>query len=149
MKANNDEKFDVQPGEQFAKDLQTLFEPTEGVRPEVDRAVMDAAARHLHRRRGLRWLTYGGACAAAAMLVAGVLLMDLNRQKHPHAPIALKNDMNADGSVDILDAFKLARQIGATDEPDPAWDANGDGFVDQKDVDAVAFAAVQLNEGVL
>jgi len=147
MNPKNDEKFDVQPGEQFTKDLQSLFEPGQGVRPEVDRAVMDAAARQLRRpHRSRRWASWAG-CAAAAMIVAGVLLMHFN-QPEPSAPVALHNDFNRDGAVDILDAFKLARQIGASAEIDPTWDTNGDGVVDQKDVDRVAFAAVQLNEGV-
>jgi len=149
MNPKNDEQFDFQTGEPFAKDLRLLFEPGRGVRPEIDRAVMDAAARHLKRpHRSRRWVYWAGS-AAAAMIVAGVLLMNFGKSANTHAPVALKNDIDRNGAVDILDAFQLARQIGVTDEPDPTWDANGDGVVDQKDVDAVAFAAVRLKEGVL
>jgi hypothetical protein len=51
--------------------------------------------------------------------------------------------------VDILDAFKLARQIESAGPTEKNWDINGDGLVDRHDVDMVAFAAVRLDKGVL
>jgi hypothetical protein len=58
-------------------------------------------------------------------------------------------DIDRSGRVDILDAFKLARQIKAGLQPSEKWDMNGDGQVNRKDVDLVAFAAVRLDKGVL
>ena len=53
-------------------------------------------------------------------------------------------DVNRDGRVDILDAYRLALLI-AEDRGDAAtWDENGDGTVDRKDVDALATLAVAL-----
>jgi hypothetical protein len=86
-------------------------------------------------------------------------------------------DIDHNGRVDILDAFLLARQIKAGGQlggdrlvlpgvapkagspktdlsrfsgpVSPAWDFNGDGVIDQKDVDAVAMSAVKLKGGAL
>ena len=47
----------------------------------------------------------------------------------------------------ILDAFALARHIEHGDRLDPRWDVNGDGVVDQTDVDWVATTAVRIDRG--
>ena len=150
MNLKNNEHFDPQPNEQFSKDLKALFEPAQKVRPEVDRAVMDQAAARLHRRGNRRRLMYwpGYVAAAAVVIVAGVLWLDFNKPVQTLTPVA-KNDINRDGTVDILDAYKLARYIKSAGLTDPQWDFNGDGIVDQRDVDTVAMGAVKLNEGVL
>jgi hypothetical protein len=60
----------------------------------------------------------------------------------------VQTDIDRNGTVNILDAFTLARHI-ASKRPDEArWDMNGDGLVDRRDVDTVAFAAVRLRKGV-
>ena len=52
-------------------------------------------------------------------------------------------DINKDGQVDILDAFMLASRIqtGAIEEN---WDINGDGQVNQADVEEISAFAVRL-----
>ena len=150
MQPNQNENHDWNVNEQFSEDLKALFEPTAPVNAQTDRCVMDEAARRLRHRSKPKWKRYWPACAAAAAAIAaGILFLNDNRPKDVSAPIALKNDANRDGAVDILDAYKLAQQIGANAEIDPKWDTNGDGIVDQKDVDRVAMAAVSLKEGVL
>jgi hypothetical protein len=57
-------------------------------------------------------------------------------------------DLDGSGRVTILDAFRLARQVEAHGPVDKRWDLNGDGRVDQADVDLVACAAVRLDSGV-
>lgn len=82
---------------------------------------------------------------------------------------AASGDINGDGRVDILDALALARHIeagvpsGSSPQPRPSkpeiivalgdqrtapgapsWDINGDGLLDRRDVDAVAYRAVSL-----
>ena len=57
-------------------------------------------------------------------------------------------DIDGNGRVDILDAFKLARDIESAEKAEMKWDINGDGFVNRSDVDFVAFAAVRLDKGV-
>jgi len=149
MKPKNNEQFDIQTSEQFSDDLKALFEPTVPVGAHIDRAVMDQAARRLRRRSRVPQWTYWAASAAAVLIVAGILFLNDNQRTDAPAPVVLKNDIDRDGAVNILDAFALARQIESPEEVDPTWDTNGDGIVDQKDVDTVAMAAVKLNEGVL
>jgi hypothetical protein len=63
--------------------------------------------------------------------------------------VAASADVDLNGRVDILDAFKLAKHIKAGIRPDTKWDINGDGAVNRSDVDAIARAAVRLDKGVL
>ena len=58
-------------------------------------------------------------------------------------------DIDRNGRVDILDAFKLARHIESAGRTETEWDFNGDGLIDRSDVDVVANAAVRLDKGVL
>lgn len=60
-------------------------------------------------------------------------------------------DFDGSGRVDILDAFALARRLesGRGNAADPAFDLNGDGRVDRRDVDLAALAAVRLERGEL
>ena len=68
----------------------------------------------------------------------------------PLAQLALvpREDFDHNGQVDILDAFALARQMRDSEEEEE-WDINGDGLVNQKDVDVIALAAVSLERGTL
>lgn len=63
--------------------------------------------------------------------------------------VVTQTDIDRNGRVDILDAFKLARLIESAESTEARWDINGDGMVDRKDVDSVAFDAVRLDRGVL
>jgi hypothetical protein len=53
-------------------------------------------------------------------------------------------DVNGDGRLDILDAYRLALAIEEGGELLAAWDSDGDGTVGAGDVDAVARMAVSL-----
>ncbi len=53
-------------------------------------------------------------------------------------------DVTGDGSVDILDAFRLARLLEGGPVPPKSPDVNADGRVDRADVDAIAMRAVRL-----
>ena len=54
----------------------------------------------------------------------------------------LTSDVDLNGSVDILDAFAMARQIRSG--RDKSYDINHDGRFDQLDIDIVAREAVKL-----
>jgi hypothetical protein len=82
----------------------------------------------------LRW-GGGAAAAAAAILLVALRLMPDRPVFHPQA------------RVTILDAFSLARQLKAGGKIDKSWDVNGDGAIDQADVDAIAQRAVALPKG--
>src|SRR6476660_2999252 len=110
------------------------------VPPDVDARVLARAKAHLrkHRRSPLWW-------AAAAALVAALLLLPLlfsNRQHRPaahelSAVAANPADVDGNGTVDIFDAFMLARALKDATPPRQA-DINGDGVVDAADVAAIA-----------
>jgi len=84
------------------------------------------------------WLA--GAGAAAVVLLLALYL--------PKASTKFaREDLNHDGSVDILDAFVLAKRVEASVPADAGIDLNGDGKVDQRDVAALAAQAVSLGKG--
>jgi len=184
-KEHYDEDSGLSP--KFSEDLNTLFKPHLSVPPEVDRAVLDQAHRHLTRsckpRRPFRW---AASIAAAAAVIIFAFLFNIAREptaetaretaqdtarKHTFrtarkpAPALVSSviaeaqvDIDLNGRVDILDAFKLARHVESTSTDrtktnlslqKQGWDINGDGLVNRNDVDLVASAAVRLDKGVL
>lgn len=56
----------------------------------------------------------------------------------------ISGDEDRSGKVNILDAFALARVIRAGRNPNLRSDMNGDGRVDDQDVDLIAYRAVAL-----
>ncbi len=134
-------------------DLTALYGGDVSVPAAVDEAVIDLARRRLAGRRRarlvLRMAQVGAAAAAAVGLMvwlAGV------GQREADAPssigvVAAREDIDRNGAVNILDAFVLARRIKAAGEFQTAWDVNRDGAVNRADVDAVAAAAVRLEQG--
>jgi len=160
--------------EQFRRDLRTLLEPAGPVPAQVDKAILERARRRVTRPQPLiirlRWAA--SAVAAAAVIVVGVVLYQTAHYPNPQS--AFRNpqsgewsvaqravsakispdlaegraDIDSNGRVDILDAFRLARHIESRGPAEMKWDLNGDGQVDRADVDAVAFAAVRLDKGV-
>ena len=141
------------------------------VPPKVDQSILNAAREQLEEtsrepaeQETARqpWIPQWAPWAAAASLML-LLFLTLPGEKHtsPSAPaekVALmqepssptkkatmisRKDINKDGQVDILDAFTLARRIqtGAIEEN---WDINGDGQVNQADVEEISAFAVKL-----
>lgn len=156
-KEHFDEDTDLRVSPKLSTDLKALFEPQIGVPPEVDRAVMDRAYEHFAdkqsgkgRRLRVHW---AWRIAAAAAVIVFAFSLDLTKQSGPTKDQFSQNkiqpvDIDRDGRVDILDAFKLARHIETNGPTEKAWDFNGDGRIDHSDVDIVAHAAVRLNKGV-
>lgn len=152
------EDMDLRAPSKLSTDLNALFEPQVGVPPEVNRAVMDRAHKHfapLQSGKGkhLR-IHWGWRIAAAAAVIILAFSLDLTKQTGPATDSFSLNkaqaiDIDRNGRVDILDAFKLARHIESADRTETKWDFNGDGLVDRSDVDVVALAAVRLDKGVL
>jgi hypothetical protein len=91
--------------------------------------------------------------AAAAAVIIFAFSLDLTKQAGPPADRFSQSktqavDIDRNGRVDILDAFKLARYIETAGPAESVWDINGDGQIDRSDVDMVALAAVRLDKGV-
>ena len=144
-------EIDPNPFPMLKAELRRLSDLPVAVAPEMDEAIL-AAARRSYRTRLRRWawarrLAVGA--AAAAIIAIGIRLFvttpnpAANSLTHPQ--LAQVADINHDGKVDILDAYTLARHIARHDPLDHAWDINGDGVVDQKDIDLIASLAVQVS----
>lgn len=129
------------------------------------------AARHapprLRRLAGVRWIAFSS--AAAALLVIGVtfwpMLLGVPRSSRvaaskggpvssesagtPSRPavVALSEDVNDDGVVDILDSQRLSFLL--SHQPSmvkPSWDFSADGAVDQDDARVIARHVVTRKE---
>ncbi|MFH1719778.1 MAG: dockerin type I domain-containing protein [Planctomycetota bacterium] len=155
-----DEDSSLKVSPRLSADLEGLFKPQVQVPPEVDRAILDRAGEHFaglepgkDRRRLLHWRHLWRVAAAAAVIIFAFSL-DLTKKQQPPAGRSVRSesravDIDRNGRVDILDAFKLARQIESTTTAEESYDVNGDGLVNRGDVDFIAFAAVRLDKGVL
>jgi len=150
-----DDNLDLQLSDEFKTDLANLFKPGHSIPPEIDRAILDkASGRILVRQRRYRIIRRIGIVAATAAVILLAFSLDLSKKSKTQAPSAylaqtVSFDIDQSGRVDILDAFKLARNIESSDHVDSNFDMNKDGIVDRKDVDTVALAAVALDKGVL
>jgi Dockerin type I domain len=113
---------------------------------EIDRAVLEAGRKRIARLaprrapvRRRRW-----AAAAALVLFLGLGFWVLRHE----APSLLARrdpfDIDRSGAVDILDAYTLAVRLRSGGALERRWDLNGDGRVDQGDVDLLARASVSL-----
>ena len=147
-----DEDLDLRVSQKFSEDLNILFKPQFSIPPEVDRAVLDEAHQHLTQKhwshRILQHINIWRIAAAAAVIIFAFSL-NLTQKPEPTTSQSLlvearAVDIDRNGRVDILDAFKLARYVESADRTDKKWDINGDGLVNSNDVDLVASAAVRL-----
>ena len=125
---------------------------------ELDSRILnDARAGFARRNRFRSRLLYSGFAAAAAILIVGIVLPQLYPGAHdmpgqrvtthmlsvmPSPPQA--EDVDHSGKVDILDAFVVAKLVETGKQVEATYDVNGDGKVDQSDVDRIARAAVAV-----
>ncbi len=145
--------------------LQQLPQPKVFIPPTLDETVLRAARQQLGGRGTSRfaWLRFvprnaGGTIArgaapwprlvpwlAGATAVAAFTAI-LLQTSGPAAKFA-REDLNQDGTVDILDAFLLARQVESGAPPKPGIDLNGDSVIDGLDVSLLAAKVVKLEKG--
>ena len=152
--------------DKLSSDLKGLCQPAESVGPEVDRRIMDMANRRLRHRPVRQWLGWAATAAAAAVIIFVISinlpkksatlsqmgkpkrfsLMDKAAPEMRTAKI-IPADIDRNGQVNILDAFKLARSLESSHVMESQWDINGDGRIDHVDVDTIAIVAVSLDKG--
>jgi hypothetical protein len=137
------DEFDLPP--RLADALRAAYTHRADVPPRVDDAVLSVAREKFARRHLLRLMARWGTGLAAGLAAVITLAVVLHRPAAPARSLA-KGDVDADGRVNMVDALALARHVAAGDTLDPKWDVNGDGVIDQKDVDAIASAAVSLKQ---
>ncbi|MHC4583189.1 MAG: dockerin type I domain-containing protein [Planctomycetota bacterium] len=152
-----DEDLNLRVSPKFSEDLNTLFKQQFSIPPDVDRAVLDKAHQHFTQKHWshhiLRHINIWRIAAAAAVIIFAFSL-NLTQKPGPTTSQSLlvearAVDIDRNGRVDILDAFKLARYVESAEDTDKKWDINGDGLVNSNDVDLVASAAVRLDKGIL
>ena len=163
---NQDEQFDTLPPA-IIDALRDLDGPA--VLPDLarDADVLSGARQHLaqaapvdRKRRNLRLFFAGGAggaIAAAAMVALIVFVgnpfanqtdpnLAASNPDHPKPTAVALGDIDLNGSIDILDAYALAKEIDQGNAA-KAYDFNSDGRVDLQDIDFLANQAVALNAG--
>lgn len=134
------------------------------VSPEQHNDILQSAREHLKPSRlprpVRRWryivAVTGSVCAA--LLVFGFMQLgthdrfdqtaklQMQADTLPDADTRNPKDIDENGTVDILDAYVMARRL-QTNEHDEAlnkWDFNSDGQLDEDDIQMVALEAVML-----
>jgi hypothetical protein len=124
------------------------------VPPKVDQSILNAGREHLgetsrepaeKEAAAQPWIPQWAPWAAAAASLMLLLFLTLPGEKQPMISVAKISpmDINEDGQVDILDAFTLASRIEHRTLKEK-WDINGDGKIDQADVEEISAFAVKL-----
>jgi predicted anti-sigma-YlaC factor YlaD len=101
------------------------------VPPGMDRAILSKA-----RRRVLRFPAWIAAAAAAAIALAAIPWIAAGRTEPA--------DVDRNGVVDIVDAYRLALRLASGEPVDERLDLDGSGAVDAADVRRLAQRAVSL-----
>lgn len=127
--------------------LRRLDRPPHSVSPSVNEAIRSAARAHLadrRRARHARWVMAGGLGGVAAAVIMGMLLQTQHSPSQPMQTVV--GDIDANGRVNIIDAYLLARTLEqGGDAAAAASDLSGDGLVDGDDVKAIATLAVSIS----
>ena len=135
-------------------DLKGLHKEHIFVPPKVDQSILNAAREQLEEtsrepaeQETARqpWIPQWAPWAAAAASLMLLLFLTFPGEKQPPISVAKISpmDINEDGQVDILDAFTLASRIEHR-TIEEKWDINGDGQVNQADVEEISAFAVKL-----
>ena len=101
---------------------------------DMTRLRSDEVRRQLAARRARRWPVWTAAAAAALLVVASLWTATVLRHG------------GRERQVDIVDAYRLARQVESGGRLDPSSDANGDGRIDRADVDELIRRAVAVRK---
>lgn len=144
-----DTGFDGLRGESLRRDLEAIARVGFEVPPAVDDAILNRSRAHLagvaRRVPHPVWLRRRSWVAAAAVLTILILPAIWFRfVRTPSLAPALAGDIDQSGRLDMLDAFALARRIRSNDPLRTEWDVNGDGVVNEGDVQWLAARAVSL-----
>ena len=127
----------TEPSKQFAQDLGAIYRTDVKVPARIDDTILNRARGHFAGAPGSRGL--GLRIGALLTAAAAMILIAIYVSKPPQA--AMQSPQVA---VDITDALRIAREIRDGRANLASDDFNHDGTVDQRDVDAVAIAAVRL-----
>jgi hypothetical protein len=132
---DNDPKY-----QRLAEALRAREESRQPFVPKfIDDAVLERAHAHFGAKQkaprpNRLWWAWSIAGATAALACA-LLLFPAKKENW------VREDVNHDGRVDILDALALARDI----QNGRGADQNNDGQINEADINALALAAVRLD----
>ena len=141
---------------ELGRALRRLYQPSADVPADTDAAIRAALRLGFaeSRRKRLvfarRLAPFAAVAAAAAVVLLAIWLATLGPPSAPPQPAVARTDpadLDQNGTVDILDAFHLARRLEAGEAIDAALDLNRDGAIDSLDVDRIALRAVSLTPG--
>jgi Dockerin type I domain len=171
---NKDENLEAPP--RLVAALRQLPREPVFVPPTLDEGLMKAARQHLGRseKKRMGWFRLLPWSVATAGLAAVLFLVyprsnefrigptfsrstksvqrgsenngESGVQWQSHGPADVREDLNGDGKVDILDAFMLAKKLQGAPTSDLQLDVNGDGVIDRRDVETIAAHAVSLEK---
>jgi hypothetical protein len=122
---------------------------------EILREAKAGFARRSRFRLAAR-VAIGVAAAAAVVAIALPIIRPVDHERTTASrqsvstkmlnimPAAAAEDVDHSGKVDILDALVVAKLVETGKQVDATYDVNGDGKVDQSDVDRIAQTAVAV-----
>lgn len=150
---DHEPQFDADPDNQvteaFAQDLKRLYQSPGAIPESIDQVILGNT--RIPSGRPTRIRIYRAITGAAALigiviglLVLGQMNKNVSTREYSGTDSLARTDIDQNGTVNILDAFSLARHIEAQQPLSPTWDLNADSRVDQADVDLVAYTAVRV-----
>jgi len=152
------DEHDRQPDDlpELGRDLRRLYQPPVDVPAHTDAAIRAALRLGFAESRRKRLVLtrrlgpFAAVAAAAAVVLLVLWLATVGPTSSPPQPAVARTDpadLDQNGTVDILDAFDLARRLEAGEVVDSTLDFNADGAIDARDVDRIALRAVSLTPG--
>ena len=131
---------------ELKRDLRDLYTPGASFRGN-DQGILNAARAAGTRRTGHRRWAVGIGVAAAVAIAVGLFALQAGHVPDSGGPRAAMSPMpisEPTATGDIRDAFYVARELKAHATLNQRWDANHDGIIDTRDVQALAVAAVRV-----
>lgn len=154
-------------GKEAFNDLVSIAEAFKGYRPApddipeaVDQAILSdirSRADEIQRQRKVVFLFPRRTWAAAVgVLALFIISWNLFLQSEDPTPPPMtarletldsSRDVDGSGSVDIIDAYMMARRVKEGGGLSMEWDFDHSGTIDKKDIQSLAMTAVALNSG--
>ena len=145
--SNENRQYNI--SETLKHDLKRLYKAPEKVPPAMDKAILDMARSQLRPKPLLLFRILSAAAAVLILSIGLLTVRSLFKSDHSimsaltSGPLRAE-DLDCNDSVNILDALYLARKLPVPAKSNPDWDFNGDGSINQKDIDHIAYLAVHL-----
>ena len=152
-----DSKADETAPPRLVEALRAMNADAPNVPDEIDRRIRGRIRGRFTGLRGRRvlWRRVAPAAAAAGLLLAVVFNRGTGPEpaksadRAPARLAVLPSDIDGNGSVDVLDAYRVASSLGRGEATREEWDVDGSGVIDDADVDWIMARAVRLDEDAI